>query len=283
MKLKTITTLAVASLGISAAQAATVTWQGGTGNWLGNANWDVGGAANQNVPDQTANDDNIVISTGDITYNPGGDLGLNWGGSNLTLAGGSVTQTVTNWTRFTGSGTFMVSGGIFTTSSTNVQFGESSVDSASLIITSGAFNHVGAGEFKVRNGNTVTVDGGSLSSRFFSIGDFGGSNIDLLSGSINLTDGSIGNNGIFTSGGSDSINFSTGSTGVFHVGNINVADATAAYLASDKVRVNGDTNDALLQVISDGAGGVNISVVPEPSSAALLGLGGLALILRRRK
>ena len=52
----------------------------------------------------------------------------------------------------------------------------------------------------------------------------------------------------------------------FNVGNINVADATIAYLDSDKVRSGGDTDNALLQVLDDGNGGVNISVVPEPGS-----------------
>lgn len=43
-----------------------------------------------------------------------------------------------------------------------------------------------------------------------------------------------------------------------------------------------DTGSAL--VLSTGSvAGVNFDAVPEPSSTALLGLGGLALILRRRK
>ncbi len=39
----------------------------------------------------------------------------------------------------------------------------------------------------------------------------------------------------------------------------------------------------IAQVYDNGVNGVALTVVPEPSSAALLGLGGLALILRRRK
>ena len=52
-----------------------------------------------------------------------------------------------------------------------------------------------------------------------------------------------------------------------------------------KVKVNGQpavigTN---IQVVSDGANGSIVTVIPEPSSTALLGLAGLAFILRRRK
>ena len=62
-----------------------------------------------------------------------------------------------------------------------------------------------------------------------------------------------------------------------------VAAFTAEHLG--KIKVNGaaaviGTN---INVVSDGGSGSIVTAIPEPSSAALLGLGGLALILRRRK
>ncbi|MCP5537868.1 MAG: PEP-CTERM sorting domain-containing protein [Akkermansiaceae bacterium] len=45
---------------------------------------------------------------------------------------------------------------------------------------------------------------------------------------------------------------------------------------------NGESDKALFEAVG-GASGLIIVAVPEPSSAALLGLGGLALILRRRR
>ena len=46
---------------------------------------------------------------------------------------------------------------------------------------------------------------------------------------------------------------------------------------------NLDSGPVLLWTAATGGETVSIELVPEPSSAALLGLGGLALILRRRK
>jgi len=57
---------------------------------------------------------------------------------------------------------------------------------------------------------------------------------------------------------------------------------------SNYIKYSGLTNDQLDVFVDRGSrdamfAGVQIVTVPEPSSAALLGLGGLALILRRRK
>ena len=88
-------------------------------------------------------------------------------------------------------------------------------------------------------------------------------------------------------GGTNPLNNSTinlldaGST--IHFTDETVAAFTTEHLS--KISVNGvaaviGTN---INVVSDGGSGSIVTVVPEPSSAALIGLGGLALILRRRK
>lgn len=59
------------------------------------------------------------------------------------------------------------------------------------------------------------------------------------------------------------------------------ANGAALIFGADPFAV--EAGDNALATAYNGALGVQISMVPEPSSTALLGLGGLALILRRRK
>jgi len=265
---------------VSAARASTVVWQDGVGNWYGNPNWFVDGVPNQTMPDQTINDDEIHIVGGTTTYNPGGDFGWDWGMTTVAVdSGASLVQTTTNWWRFNGEGSFAVNGGSVTTHATNVQFGESGTDSASFQITGGEFIHTGTGQLKVRGGNNFEVAGGLVSSRFYSIGDFGLTSIDISDGIVRLLDGSINHNGIY--GGP--IDFPEGSTGIFNVGNISVSDAISAYLDTGKIQANGATNPGMFNVVEDGAGGVNIGLVPEPSTSMLpLLCLGFAALRRRR-
>jgi hypothetical protein len=270
----------VVAMVVSAAHASTVVWQDGVGNWYGDANWFVDGVPNQTVPDQTTYDDEIIIAGGTVTYNPGGDFGLNWGATTVAVdSGASLVQTTTHWWRFNGDGSFSVNGGSVTTHATNVQFGESGTDTASFFISGGEFIHTGTGQLKVRGGNNFEVAGGLVSSRFYSIGDYGLTSIDLSDDIVRLLDGSVNYNGIY--GGP--IDFPEGSTGIFNVGNISVSDAISAYLDTGKVHANGATNPGLFNVVEDGSGGVNISLVPEPSASMLplLCLGFAAL--RRRQ
>ncbi|GAA5497390.1 PEP-CTERM protein-sorting domain-containing protein [Rubritalea squalenifaciens DSM 18772] len=268
-------TLATAGLLTASSQAALVLWDGGTGSWS-DSNWNGGGAA----PAMDGTDD-AQIDSGLVTYTPGGDFGLGFGSSNVTVSGGELTQTVSNWWQFDGSTVFTVSGGVVNTSANNVQFGNSGADTASLVITSGEFNHTGNGEFKLRGGNTMTVSGGSFSSRFLSLGDFGAATIDVSGGVFKINDGSIGANGIYIGSAGSYIDITA--NGVMNVGNISVSDAITAYLDSDKVRFGGDIDNALLSVTDDGAGGVNISAIPEPAASSLIGMAGLLLLLRRRR
>jgi len=306
-KMKKTLILSTLTLGTGAANAAIAAWDGGAGNFYGNANWTIAGTPAQTLANQNGSNDDITIGSGDVTYNPGGDLGQGWDTSNLTISGGSLTQTVGNWTQINGSTILTVSGGTFSSAAnnfnlsssaqvnlssgtftnsggTNFNVGTSGADTAAFNMTGGTFNKIVAGEFKLRGGSTGSITGGTANIRFLGLGDFGQSNLNLGgTGTLNLTDGNggAGNAGFYRANSSYVDLTSTGAT--FHIDNIDVAQATAAYLTSDKVRANGDANDALLQVLSDGGSGVNITLIPEPSSTALLGLGGIAFILRRRK
>ncbi len=97
----------------------------------------------------------------------------------------------------------------------------------------------------------------------------GASSLTLRGGSTPLTDSTINL-------------LDTGST--IHFTDETVAAFTTEHLS--KISVNGVTAviGTNINVVSDGgSGSIVTAIVPEPSSAALLSLGGLALILRRRK
>lgn len=59
--------------------------------------------------------------------------------------------------------------------------------------------------------------------------------------------------------------------------------APTNFVSVGGVQVTEENFSSIFKVTSDGGTGSSLTLVPEPSSAALLGLGGLALILRRRK
>lgn len=114
---------------------------------------------------------------------------------------------------------------------------------------------------------------------------------DFSSISVNLNGGS--DNGV-----GSWLGFTGGSIGAFAAGEIAIVNGNLHEFDVDgnPFDLTAGGNDNNLQVLRDtnaGASGsyrpeswsfqVEVNVVPEPSSAALLGLGGLALILRRRK
>ncbi len=266
-------------LTLAPCRAATVVWGGGDGLWS-DANWVVDGVAGQTLPDQTTNDDDITITGGTVTYTPGGDLGFNWGATDLTVAGdGGLNQTATNWWRFNGSGTLTVSGTV-TTNASNVEFGLNGSDSANLLIDGGTLLHTGSGEMKVRTGNTGEITGGgTLTTRFLSLGDFGDgaggtvTDFNVTNGILNLTDGSVSLNGIFISGSNPDGRVVVADGGVFNVGNWTNPSSYAS-------KVTDDTG-SVLTLYEDGDGG--LTSVPEPSAATLVGgLVVLGLLARRR-
>jgi hypothetical protein len=159
--------------------------------------------------------------------------------------------------------------------------------------------------------SSVTVNGGTLNlngpaSLLFGNGASGNGTITLLDGSLNINPGAslfVGRQGgtalITVSGGSasfgilpsfdvvaggltgiGSLDFTTGSTGSLTITGASLAYYEGLYSGDDLTfeGVNGGTFGDIFTV-----SGETISLVPEPSSSALLGLGGLALILHRRK
>jgi hypothetical protein len=129
-----------------------------------------------------------------------------------------------------------------------------------------------AGSTGVINMNSGTFDGSGFTSFLF--GRNGGVGI------LNLAGGTFSIGSAPTIGGSDRLNFTTGSTGSFDVTGWTQTDYEALWNSGNLTVNGGQTGD-----FSDNfqVTGSTLTTVPEPSSAALLGLGGIALILRRRK
>ena len=129
-----------------------------------------------------------------------------------------------------------------------------------------------AGSTGVINMNSGTFNGSGFTTFIF--GRNGGVGI------LNLSGGTVTIGSAPTIGGSDRLNFTTGSTGSFDATGWTQTDYETLWTNGNLTVDGGQTGN-----FSDNfqVSGATLTVVPEPSSAALLGLGGLALILRRRK
>jgi hypothetical protein len=125
----------------------------------------------------------------------------------------------------------------------------------------------------VINMNSGTFDGSGFTE--FRFGRNGGVGIlNLAGGPVTIGDSTP------DIAGNDRLNFTTGSTGSFDVTGWTQTDYETLWTNGNLTVNGGQTGD-----FSDNfqVTGSTLTTVPEPSSAALLGLGGLALILRRRK
>lgn len=277
MNIKTTTTiLAVASLGISTTQAAVVWDNGGAGlSWHTPDNWDTNA-----VPSSA---DDITITTTDaITFNPrfGGDH-LRIDGGSLAITGGSLTQG-----NFYGEDVF--------------------VDNGTMTLNNTTFEFVNTGaQFRIAEGNgdsgTVHVSNSTLTvNGELWLGDAGANTsqtaiLNVTNSTLDLTTGAVGLWFWDTdaAGSSMSINVNgAGSTVSGRVGRRNTSGQAnnvswEALWDEGILQYNGGNLGTFADHFetSGTPGNQNyiLTSVPEPSSSALLGLGGLALVLRRRK
>jgi hypothetical protein len=275
MKIATMTFLAATGM-MAITSAATVTWDNGgvDSNWFTGGNWSTDAVPNINGTD------NATISNGDaVTYNAGADFDPGSGSTVTVSNGSSVTQTVTNWQRSSG-GTLTLDNGSWTTAS---------------VVRNAYDNGVNAGTFNLLNGSSYIADNEFWVARpdtdytnvLFDLNISGGSSADFNGGvglwlwdadaagndyNINFSGagGSIeGRIGYQTSGGSNnSVTWET----LWNDG-ILQWDGANAGVFSDHFSTTGTA----------GTTGYRLEAVPEPSSTALLGLGGVALLLRRRR
>ena len=157
------------------------------------------------------------------------------------------------------------------TSAWNINGG--TVDSSGAV-NRGASFYLGntGGDTGIINMNSGVFDGSGLTD--FAFGRDGGVGI------LNLAGGTFSIGSAPAIGGTDLLNFTAGSTGSFDVTGWTTTDYETLWDNGNLTVDNGQTGafDDNFDV-----SGSTLTAVPEPSSTALLGLGGLALILRRRK
>ena len=286
--------LAVASLGISAAQASIIVWGGGTGTFTDGVNW-VGDTA----PDWNA--DVAQISAGTASHDgTGGDLKFNGSSSGMIIDGGSYAQSVGNWMDFNGGSTLTMTSGSLSgpnnlrfrgtggNAATHTISGASTVNTGQLTLddqqtvnfTSGSIGTFGNINMNVNSNLNIT--GATINGETLALSSYGGT-----SSFVNLFDGGQLNLTGLTqqTTGNGYLNFDSASTtGLVFFSGFDVA-AAEALVTGQMFAIGGTTNTTVADyTFTLGGGGVTVTTaVPEPSSAALLGLGGLALILRRRK
>ena len=280
------TAMAAALMALAAVsiQAATVTWTGGGGDglWYTAANW-----SGNSVP--TAADD-VVITNGAVEYVPGGDLARNAGTTLTVGAGGSFVQTGgIAWMQISGD-VVVENGGVFDTGTAgqlNLNNGTGRIvineggyfryrdhtlaipaDLVDQWIFNGGTLDIGNGEFQF---TSVEIDfDGILRARI--LAPQGSSNTGVLNfkgGHILLY--SAGNEGYWHPG-TDYVNFTPGSDGIFTVTNCPVSEVYNRYFNGSTPRLRYDDEPvssgdfATLFVAEASAtypGGADIYLVPQ--------------------
>ena len=206
--------------------------------------------------------DNFTVPTGNFLRD--NSLLIEAGGTATTSQGNIFAQT-------TSDTTIDINGGIF-----NVEAGAGGNNGVVFLGNGGAVH-----TFTITGGEAnFDVDLGIARDEATSLLDIQGGVVDIT-GNLDFFNGSTGNSGV-----NGLIDLSGGE---LIVGGdiIDVTGATSSFedLFNDGFLLSGGqgvADGAFTDFFAVDASG-NLAVVPEPSSAALLGLGGLALIMRRRK
>ena len=268
---KTLLTIgAVAGFSFTAAQAATLTWDDGAGSddWTDGANW-VGDPATGPVSGDSViltttaqirlNTDFTIVNGASLTTTAidlGDELTLQTA-SVLTLATGGTMDIAFMRPRFSSGGDFIIEAG------------------ASLNTGFYGLGSVSADLTWIANATGVTLwNNSSTNANAFSIGA-DTLTVDLssyaVSGASSLTLVDYANAGVLTTTFASDTITGTGGWGSLTLGADPFGDAS---------------NLEKGQYFIDYSTGSNITLllhVPEPSSTALLGLGGLALLMRRKR
>lgn len=199
--------------------------------------------------DLAINSSTAVLVINDATLNATDDIFVQAG--TLILNAGSVSSAVDDWQVNAAAGHAIINGGMHTAGDL---FGTQSSTGGNLLeIFGGSIN---AARFDFSLNSTTTIAGNSVLS--------GGSVIDAA-GVINFNNAWSGSWTVTTFTGSDWETLVTNGSNGFQLNGVAV-DST---IFANNFSVSGD--------------GTTLTLVPEPSSSALLGIAGLVLITRRRR
>ena len=266
---------------------AGTTWTQSSGNWLKIAD----GSGTTGVLNVNAGAVFDAHNAG-VTFvgNGGtGTLNLNGGsyiGAQVQVAVGSAIA-ISNGGSLSTNTQFLLNAGSAITANTGAQLsinGDMPIYGFLSIAGVGTVVNLHNHEFQPKGGAgmSVSMSGGELDANVVS---FNGSttSMDFSGGTINVTNNQ---NGIWAGPGGY-LNFTPGSTGVFHVTNELASHATADLLNNGKIKLDNAVNPGAFTVVPDLAGtGVLISLpaaIPEPASLSLLAIGAAGLLGRRRR
>lgn len=286
MKTKNILkyTLAAGMLAMTNAQAATI--------WTGNTNSDFGTAGNWNngLPGAVGSNDNATIDNGDTVSLTGDQTGLNdyrlivTGNSTLNVSG---SFDATHFQVNSGSTINLNSGSSFdmtqTSGPNNGTAGNGPVISGTLNISGGTHDF----EERLAGAGLIQVIGNDATISFHQMGGYSGDfgfqfdsdGVSTITGQGGFPWFDIGSSEVTVDGSA----YSLASDATFDL--LNSIDSAGNFTGSQAVSGFAHYYDVTFEQVIEGGRRIERLVVmaPEPSSTALLGLGGLALMLRRKR
>lgn len=282
----------------STAQAATVTWNGSSGDWQNVSRWLEGV-----LP---AAGDDIVVNGGTVDLWQGGPLNTINNDTTLTLNGGTIAfPNQAHWVKVGAGGTETASaliinnGGTYAMKSGEFAVGNATGETGLVNINAGGTLRSDTAFVTLEDTGTINVAG--TMTNFGSVNLLGGT-INILAGgafdaaSVSFESGGAAGNRFNISGGTATVgsvstlylgygdryfNFTSGSTGALIFPAYDVETVTG-YINSGYIRLDGVTDTEAFSVTALDGTGVQVTLVPEPSIGALIGL-GLGMLGRRRR